>query len=262
MRVLDIISEAKTPKMSPQDQAMAAAIQDWIKKHPDAFAEMQKDANSKIGITGMGILRFLGIAIPAVRFAYDMRVLDALAMEKLPSGEFAHTKAEIEATRNAMWGMFVIAEGAVFLPKLVGSIPIVSGFLKLLLGAVAAVAGAKGAGAVAVSFNMLTQVAITACATWLSTDAGKEWLADSLVKQMLVQDVGAAVGNTWRFLYHKFFEVSGIREPNDPVHNRVDDPSKNPNAVGDIDATSMSDKEYTDRAQSDQRARDSLLNKI
>jgi hypothetical protein len=211
MKVLDIINESMTWSDA------IPSVGKWMDRNARRAAAYEKRIMQKWGYKVRGLLFMTGLTVPCLQFAGRVMALEDIAGLSdaeftQVTGESAANKAEwVTKSRDMMWALFSVQ---ILLPVIytwVKKLPVVSHLLAIVAGSAGVLFSRKGQ-AFVIGTKFVEQSAMVAFMTWLGTEEGAKWVANSVIGPFMMP-LGRIETSAWDFISEKFFKITGITPP-------------------------------------------------
>jgi hypothetical protein len=223
MKILDIISESQAGLQGTIGAAIPGLTDEKILKYLKANPHIADEMNGKLNKTWDGgifrALKVIGWLAPLGWLTISYWALDDLA--GLSDEEFTR-QTQVPADKKNQWvtdtrsmllGTFsaqYLVPGVYFMIKYVARF---TGALTIIAGLFGVVVGRSAGGKLMIGAAVVEQAALIAFVNWMGTEAGRQWLTQNVLIGGLIKVTGATLGTIWDLLYRKFFEYTGIKQP-------------------------------------------------
>lgn len=176
-----------------------------MKAYSDSVDRRVAVKMAKWGTPVKWLFRAIGLLAPTIQLYSELEAIDIAY--KSGDDPDLQTFDDVQANREQAWGIWTVqATLAVTQMVAAGRIGLYIGrILKWIIGGVGVVAGTAtaGAGSAAMIAAMIaTEAGFTALETWLGSESGREWIANSFLRG-IVTSVGTIPEATWDYLWNK-----------------------------------------------------------
>jgi hypothetical protein len=240
MKILDIISESSSAGMTaefgaPPKGTTLAPVEKWYQRNLRENAEMVAKIKGGWSWPLFNALRVLGWLAPCAWLTASYWALDDIA--KLSPEEFTQytgvsadkKNSWVADSRSMLLGTFAAQYLAPLAYYTVKNIARMTGILEIIAVGLGTVLTRGKAGKLIIGATVIEQAALIAFVNWLGSEAGRQWMTQNVLVGGIIKLSGAGIGTIWDLLYRKFFEYTGIQQPEkSAVDKAVDNVSNLP----------------------------------